>query len=71
MFSLHSITLYLCYSTPFTSDIPNDGPAVDAVPMGRKGTPQEIADVILFVSSNKASYMQGSVTLVDGGHSIP
>ena len=35
--------------------------------MGRLGTPQEIADVVLFVASPKASFMTGSVVVADGG----
>lgn len=36
-------------------------------PLGRQGTPGEIAQTILFVASEKASFMTGSVVLVDGG----
>ena len=35
--------------------------------MGRLGAPQEIADVVLFVASPKASFMTGSVVVADGG----
>ncbi len=35
--------------------------------LGRLGTPQEIADVVLFVASPKASFMTGSVVVADGG----
>ena len=58
------------YSTPLTKDIPNSGASVERVLLKRKAFPQEIADVILFVSSSKASYMLGSVTVVDGGITI-
>jgi len=36
-------------------------------PIGRIGTPREIADAVLFVASDKASFMTGSNILVDGG----
>ncbi len=36
------------------------GPAVAIAPMNRMGTAQEIADAVLFLSSNKASFVQGS-----------
>lgn len=36
-------------------------------PLGRQGTPEEIAQVIAFVASERASFMTGSVVLVDGG----
>ena len=36
-------------------------------PLGRRGTPEEIANVISFLTSAGASYMTGSDVLVDGG----
>lgn len=36
-------------------------------PMKRLGTPQEIADVVAFVASERASFMTGANVLVDGG----
>lgn len=39
----------------------------DAIPLGRSGSEQEIADVILFLCSDKASYVTGQVIAVDGG----
>ena len=38
--------------------------------MGRAAEPQEIIDVILFVASEKASYLTGENLLVDGGRLI-
>lgn len=38
-----------------------------AVPLGRLGTPEEVATVIAFVVSPGASYMTGTTILVDGG----
>jgi NAD(P)-dependent dehydrogenase (short-subunit alcohol dehydrogenase family) len=40
---------------------------IKACPLGRRGTPQEIANVIAFLTSPDASYMTGSDVLVDGG----
>jgi NAD(P)-dependent dehydrogenase (short-subunit alcohol dehydrogenase family) len=37
-------------------------------PMRRKGSAQEIADVVLFLSGNKASFVQGAAWAVDGGN---
>lgn len=37
------------------------------VPMKREGTPEEIADAVLFLCSSKASYITGQSISVDGG----
>lgn len=37
------------------------------VPMGRLGQPEEVADVVAFLLSDKASYIHGSVISIDGG----
>ncbi len=37
------------------------------IPMGRIGQPEEIANVIYFLSSKEASYMTGASVVVDGG----
>lgn len=36
-------------------------------PLGRIGQPQEIANVVLFLASDKASFMTGSYVNIDGG----
>ena len=40
---------------------------VQTSPIGRMGTPQEIADTVFFLASNKASYINGIELAVDGG----
>ena len=37
-------------------------------PLGRLGTPEEIAEVVAFVASDRASFLTGQTILVDGGH---
>ena len=39
------------------------------MPAGRAGTPEEVANLTLFLASSKASYISGAVYLVDGGFS--
>ncbi len=39
----------------------------DAIPLNRYGTEQEIANVIVFLCSDKATYVTGQVIAVDGG----
>lgn len=41
--------------------------ALRAIPLGRLGTPQDMANVALFLASPMASYMLGQTLLVDGG----
>ena len=40
------------------------------IPMGRLGNPQEMANAALFLASDLASYMTGSVLLADGGWTL-
>ena len=40
------------------------------VPMQRFGTPEEIADAAVFLSSNRASFITGSVLVADGGQTV-
>jgi NAD(P)-dependent dehydrogenase (short-subunit alcohol dehydrogenase family) len=38
-----------------------------AVPLKRGGTPEEIADAIVFVASDKAAFITGQIIRVNGG----
>jgi len=41
-----------------------------AIPLKRPGTPEDIANMVLFLTSDKASWITGKVYEVDGGHAL-
>ena len=57
--------------TPFTDYLYRDPEQnkfrTDRVPLGRWGTPEDIAGGILFLASDDAAYMTGGELLMDGG----
>jgi meso-butanediol dehydrogenase/(S,S)-butanediol dehydrogenase/diacetyl reductase len=42
----------------------------ESVPLGRLGTAEEVAELILFLASDAASYITGAAVPVDGGATI-
>jgi NAD(P)-dependent dehydrogenase (short-subunit alcohol dehydrogenase family) len=51
----------------FTGTAENKAALVAGVPVKRVGTPEEIAQTILFLASDKASFITGASIAVDGG----
>lgn len=62
--------------TNILNEVVEDGPAFLArhgakTPIKRAAQPQEIAEVVAFLASDRASYILGAVVMADGGMSVP
>ena len=53
-----------------TSQLPSEAVAGRNVPVGRSGTPDEVASAIVWLASPGAYYVTGQVIVIDGGNSI-
>ena len=54
--------------TRFTSTPENKAALMSGVPMGRLGLSEELANAIVFIASDEASFITGHILNVDGGH---
>ncbi|WP_395662300.1 SDR family NAD(P)-dependent oxidoreductase [Aestuariivirga sp.] len=43
----------------------------EAIPLGRLGSPRDVANCALFLASDDASYITGTTIVVDGGQTLP
>ena len=53
------------------SQLDFEAAAAAAGPIGRSGTPAEIAACVAFLAHESASFVTGAVLVADGGHSLP
>jgi NAD(P)-dependent dehydrogenase (short-subunit alcohol dehydrogenase family) len=53
--------------TRFTGTPENKAALTTTVPMGRLGLSEELANAIVFIASDQASFVTGHVLNVDGG----
>lgn len=61
--------------TPMAEELIRRNPQIESelirdIPAGRLGSPEEIADAVLWLCSPQASFMAGHALLVDGGFTI-
>ena len=58
-------------ATPINKTLLEDKPKLNAllanIPLGRLGTPEDVAAMVAFLASDDASYVTGATFLVDGG----
>ena len=56
--------------TPMMTRALSEEEIVKSIPLGRLGTPEDIANVAIFLASSDSDYITGQVIVVDGGKAI-
>jgi len=58
-------------ATPINKSLLEDKPKLNAllrnIPLGRMGTPEDVAGIVAYLASDDASYVTGSTFVIDGG----
>jgi glucose 1-dehydrogenase len=58
-------------ATPINTKLLDNKPELDAllanIPLGRMGTPEEVAGLALFLAADDGAYCTGSTFIIDGG----
>ena len=54
---------------PFLADAESRAEIIDGIPVGRLGTPDEVAGLVAYLASAEAAYMTGALVTIDGGRS--
>ena len=67
--SLEQRIAVLAQATGQSSDVVRQG-FIDRQPLGRLGTPEEVAALAVFLASDESSYITGQPHLVDGGMAL-